>query len=189
MPVMGVLLRALLIVLGIAAVVGLGIVFAGPEDVVMRVLGSVLVLGGALLLSMPAVLAPTRWLAVGMGALIAVNALLVWIIIWTPDGGDLPDGIGRASAMIVVLLVVLAVGIVLERMTRGDRLRLPRRISWVADVAGVALGAMAWAMIVTDGDADVPARLMAGTAIIYAAGALGALVLSFIRSYSLVRRE
>jgi hypothetical protein len=189
MPVMGVLLRALLIVLGIAAVVGLGIVFAGPEDVVMRVLGSVLVLGGALLLAMPAVLAPWRALGGAMGALIAVNAVLVWVIIWAPGGGDLPEWIGRASAMIVTLLVVLSVGIVLERMTRGRRLRAPRRIAWVGDVAGVALLGMAWAMILTDGGADVPVRLMAGTAIIYAAAALGALVLAFIRSYSLVRRD
>jgi len=189
MPVMGVLLRALLIVLGIAALVGLGIVFAGPEDVVLRVLGSALVLGGALLLAMPAARAPSRWLGVAMGALIAVNALLVWVVIWSPDGGALRDGLGRASAMIVVLLVVIAVGIVLERVTRGERLRLPRRISWVADVVGVALGAMAWTMIVTDGEADVPARLMAGTAVIYAAATLGVLVLAVIRSYSLVRRE
>lgn len=189
MPVMGVLLRALLIVLGIAAVVGLGIVFAGPEDVVMRVLGSVLVLGGALLLAMPAVLAPWRALGGAMGALIAVNAVLVWVIIWAPGGGDLPEWIGRASAMIVTLLVVLSVGIVLERMTRGRWLRVPRRIAWVGGVAGVALLGMAWAMILTDGGADVPVRLMAGTAIIYAAAALGALVLAFIRSYSLVRRD
>jgi hypothetical protein len=59
----------------------------------------------------------------------------------------------------------------------------------VGDVAGVALLGMAWAMILTDGGADVPVRLMAGTAIIYAAAALGALVLAFIRSYSLVRRD
>lgn len=92
MPTMGVLLRALLIVLGIAALVGLGIVFAGPEHTVMRVLGSVLVLGAALLLAMPALLAPRRPLRIAMGALIAINAVLVWIIIWTPEDGEAPVG-------------------------------------------------------------------------------------------------
>lgn len=189
MPMMGVLLRALLIVLGVAALVGLGIVFAGPEHTVMRVLGSVLVLGGALLLSMPALLAPWRPLRVAMGALIAVNAVMVWIIIWTPEGGEAPVWVGRASAMIATLLLVLAVGVVLERITRGPRLRLPRRIAWVGDVAGAALLGMGWAMILTDGEADVPARVMAGTAIIYASAALAALVLALMKSYSVVRRN
>ena len=189
MPTMGVLLRALLIVLGIAALVGLGIVFAGPETTVMRVLGSVLVLGGALLLAMPALLAPWRPLRIAMGALIAINAVLVWIIIWAPEDGETPVGVGRASAMIATLLLVLAVAVVLERITRGARLRLPRRIAWVGDVAGAALLGMAWAMILTDGEADVPARVMAGTAIIYASAALAALLLALMKSYSVVRRS
>lgn len=188
MPTMGVLLRALLIVLGIAALVGLGIVFAGPETTVMRVLGSVLVLGGALLLAMPALMAPWRPLGIAMGVLIAVNAVLVWMIIWTPEDGQVPVWVGRAPVMIVTLLVVLAVGIVLERVTQGPRLHLPRRIAWAGDVAGVALLGMAWAMIVTGGEADVPVRLMAGVGIIYAALMLGALVLSLMKSYSVVRR-
>lgn len=189
MPMIGVLLRALLIVLAIAALVGLGIVFAGPEDIVMRVLGSVMVLGGALLLSLPAALAPRRWLQIGMGALVGVDAVLTWVLIWTPEGANAPDAVGKASAMIVTLLIVLAVGVVLERITRGPRLRLPRRIAWVGAVAGAALLGMIWAMILTDGDADIPARFMAGVGIIYAAASLGALVLALMRSYSIVRRD
>ena len=88
--------------------------------------------------------------------------------------------------MIATLLLVLAVAVVLERITRGSRLRLPRRIAWVGDVAGAALLGMAWAMILTNGEADVPARVMAGTAIIYASAAL---VLALMKSYSVVRRN
>lgn len=186
---MHVLLRALLVVLALAAVIGLGIVFAGPEDTVTRVLLSVLVLGGSLLLSIPAALAPwpaLRWL---MGGLVAVDAVLTWVIIWAVDNATLPDWVGKAAAMIVTLLVVMAVGLTLHRVTAGARLRTPRIVAMVSGVAGVILLGMAWAMIVTDGEADIPARVIAGVAIIYAATALGALVLALMRSYSVVRRS
>ena len=188
MPVIGVLLRALLIVLAIAALIGLGIVFAGPEDTVMRVLGSVMVLGGALLLAMPAALIPQVPLRVGMAVLVGIEAVLTWIIIWAPDSSTLPDWMGRASAMLVTFLVVAAVAIVLWRVTRGERLRTPRIVAGVSVVAGVVFGAMIWAMILTDGEA-LPARVLVGVAIVYAATALGALVLSLMRSYAVVRRS
>ncbi len=188
MPVIGVLLRALLIVLAIAALIGLGIVFAGPEDIVMRVLGSVMVLGGALLLAMPAVLIPRVPPRVAMAALVGVEAVLTWVIIWWADSGTLPVWMGRASAMLVTLLLVAAVAIVLWRVTRGERLRTPRIVAGVSVVAGVAFGAMVWAMILTDGEA-LPGRVLAGVAIVYAATALGALVLSLMRSYAVVRRS
>lgn len=187
MPVIGVLLRALLIVLAIAALIGLGIVFAGPEDIVMRVLGSVMVLGGALLLAMPAALIPQVPLRVAMAALVGVEAVLTWVIIWSPDSSTLPDWMGRASAMIVTVLVVAAVAVVLWRVTRGERLRTPRIVAAVSVVAGVVFGAMVWAMILSDGEA-LPGRVLAGVAIVYAATALGALVLSLMRSYAVVRR-
>lgn len=188
MPVMGVLLRALLMVLAIAALIGLGIVFAGPEDTVMRVLGTVMVLGGALLLAMPAALIPQVALRVAMAAVVAIEAVLMWVIIWAPDSNSLPDWVGRASAMIVTFLVVAAVAIVLWKVTRGERLRTPRIVAAVSVLAGVVFGAMVWAMILTDGDA-LPARVLAGVAIIYAATALGALVLALMRSYAVVRRS
>jgi hypothetical protein len=52
----------------------------------------------------------------------------------------------------------------------------------------VVFGALVWAMILTDGEA-LPARVLAGVAIIYAATALGALVLALMRSYAVVRRS
>ena len=185
---MGVLLRALLIVLAIAALIGLGIVFAGPEDTVMRVLGSVVVLGGGLLLAMPAALIPQVPLRVAMAVAVAAEAVLTWVIIWSPDASTLPDWMGRASAMLVTVLVVAAVAIVLWKVTRGERLRTPRIVAAVSALAGVVFGAMIWAMILTDGEA-LPARVLAGVAIIYAATALGALVLSLMRSYAVVRRS
>ena len=188
MPVNGVLLRALLIVLAIAALIGLGIVFAGPEATVMRVLGSVLVLGGGLLLAMPAALIPQVGLRVAMAALVGAEAILIWVIIWSPDASTLPDWMGRASAMVATFLVVAAVAIVLWRVTRGEHLRTPRIVAGVSVVAGVVFGAMIWAMILSDGEA-LPARVLAGVAIIYAATALGALVLSLMRSYAVVRRS
>ncbi|MBU6363397.1 MAG: hypothetical protein KGQ95_04170 [Acidobacteria bacterium] len=188
MPVMGVLLRALLIVLAIAALIGLGIVFAGPEDTVMRVLGTVMVLGGALVVAMPAALIPQVALRVAMAAVVAIEAVLMWVIIWAPDSNSLPDWVGRASAMIVTFLVVAAVAIVLWKVTRGERLRTPRIVAAVSTLAGVVFGGMIWAMILTDGEA-MPARVLAGVAIIYAATALGALVLALMRSYAVVRRS
>lgn len=72
---------------------------------------------------------------------------------------DAPDAVGRASAMIMTLLIVMVVGVVLERITRGPRLRLPRRIAW------------------------------AGAGVIYAAASRGALVLALMRSHAIVRRD
>lgn len=188
-PAIHLLLRALLVVLAIAAVIGLGIVFAGPEDTVTRVLLSVLVLGGALLLAIPAALAP--WAAVrwGMGVLVAIDAVLTWVIIWAVEESGFPTWVGKASAMIVTLLVVLAVALTLLRVTSGARLRMPRIVAMVSGIAGILLLAFAWAMIITDGDAGIPARVIAGVAIIYAATALGALVLALMRSYAVVRRS
>ncbi len=182
------LLRVLLVALGVAALVGLGIVFLGPGDAVTRVLLSVLVLGGAMLLAMPAVLAPAVWLRIGMGVLVGADAVLAWVMIWIPDTSDVPVAMGRASAMIITLLVVLAAGIVLQRVTRGGRMRAPRIVAVVSTCAGAVLLGLAWAMILTDGEAGIPGRLMAGVAIIYAATALGALVLALMRSYVVVRR-
>ena len=112
----------------------------------------------------------------------------MWVIIWAPDSSSLPDWVGRASAMIVTFLVVAAVAIVLWKVTRGERLRTPRIVAGVSVVAGVVFGALIWAMILTDGEA-LPTRVLAGVAIVYAATALGALVLALMRSYAVVRRS
>ena len=80
-------LRALLVVLAVAALIGLGMVFTGAEGTVMQVLGSVLVLGAALLLALPAALAPWTPVRMAIATLAAADAVLTWITIWTPDDG------------------------------------------------------------------------------------------------------
>ena len=64
-----------------------------------------------------------------------------------------------------------------------------RPVAVTADVTGLMLLGMVWAMIATDGAAGVPDRAIGGTAIIYAASALGALVMAVMRSYAIVRRD
>ena len=84
---MGWTLRALLVVLAVAALIGLGMVFTGAEGTVMQVLGSVLVLGAALLLALPAALAPWTPVRMAIATLAAADAVLTWITIWAPDDG------------------------------------------------------------------------------------------------------
>ncbi len=178
------LLRALLVVLIIAALIGLGIVFAGGDDTVTRALISVLVLGAAFLLAVPAALSPRPALLWSMVTLTAIEAVLVWILIWTSNPAE---GLGRAVLMIAVLLVIAAVAIVLIRAVTGPNLRLPRIVSYVSDVTGLIFLGMAWPMILTDGDA-IPGRVLAGVAIIYATSTLAALVIALMRNYTVVRR-
>ena len=181
-------LRALLVVLAVAALIGLGVVFTGAEGTVMQVLGSVLVLGAALLLALPAALAPWTPVRMAIATLAAAGAVLTWITIWAPDDGGSP-WVGRTAAMIAALLVVVAVALVLRHLSAPERARRARRVAIAADVAGLVLLGMVWAMIATDGAAGVPDRAIAGTAIIYAVFALGALVMAVVRSYSIVCRD
>jgi len=181
-------LRALLVVLGIAALIGLGVVFTGAEGTVMQVLGSVLVLGAALLLALPAALAPWMPVRAAIAMLAAAGAVLTWITIWAPDDGG-SAWVGRAAAMIAALLVVVAVALVLQHLTLPASARRARRVAMAGDAAGLVLLGMVWAMIATDGAAGIPDRAIAGTAIIYAASALGALVMAVMRSYAIVRRD
>ncbi|MFM9019395.1 MAG: hypothetical protein ACKORG_08130 [Actinomycetota bacterium] len=88
MPTIGVLLRALLIVL-----------------------------------AMPAALIPQVPLRVAMAVLVGIEAVLTWVIIWTPDDAMTPDWLGRASAMIVTFLVVAARAwglLVASDLSQGD---------------------------------------------------------------------
>ncbi len=181
--------RTLLAALAAAAVIGLWIVFTGGSSTVGQVLGSVLVLGGGVLLALPAVLA--RWVPVriGIAVLAGVGAILIWVAIWMPDGEVVPEWIGRAAAMITVLLVITAVALVLHHLTASARLTAARYVTYTSDVTGLMMLGMAWAMILTGGDAGVPARAIAGVAIIYVTSALGALVMAVMRSYTIVRRD
>jgi len=175
-------LRALLVVLAIAALIGLGVVFTGAEGTVMQVLGSVL------LLALSAALAPWVPMRAAIAMLASAGAVLTWITIWAPDDGG-SAWVGRAAAMIAALLVVVAVALVLRHLTLPARARRARRVALAGDVAGLVLLGMVWAMIATDGAAGIPDRAIAGTAIIYAASALGALVMAVMRSYAIVRRD
>jgi hypothetical protein len=181
-------LRALLVVLAIAALIGLGVVFTGAEGTVMQVLGSVLVLGAALLLALSAALAPWVPMRAAIAVLASAGAVLTWITIWAPDDGG-SAWVGRAAAMIAALLVVVAVALVLRHLTLPARARRARRVAIAGDAAGLVLLGMVWAMIATDGAAGIPDRAIAGTAIIYAASALSALVMAVMRSYAIVRRD
>ena len=96
---------------------------------------------------------------------------------------------GRAAAMIAALLAVVAVALVLRHLSAPARARRARRVAVATDVAGLVLLGIVWAMIATDGAAGVPDRAIAGTAIIYAASALGALVMAVMRLYAVVRRD
>lgn len=178
------LLRALLVVLVVAALIGLGIVFVGADENVAKALLSVLVLGAACLFAVAAALAPRPEVLWSLMAAIAIEAMLVWVVIWMPSP---PDALGRATAMLALLLVVAAAAVVLSRVVAGPNLRLPRMVARVAYVAGVVFLAMGWAMILTDGEA-LPGRVLAGVAIIYATSALAAVVIALMRSYTVVRR-
>lgn len=179
-----ILLRALLVVLVVAALIGLGIVFVGANDTITQALLSVLVLGAACLFAVAAALAPRPRLLWSLIAVIAIEAIVVWVIIWMPSP---PDALGRAAGMLALLLVVATAAVVLSRVVAGPDLRLPRIVARVAHVAGVVFLAMGWAMILTDGEA-LPGRVLAGVAIIYATSALAAVVIALMRSYTVVRR-
>ena len=131
-----------------------------------------------------AALAPRPVLLWSLIAVIAIEAIVVWVIIWMPSP---PDALGRATAMLALLLVVAAAAVVLSRVVAGPNLRLPRMVARVAYVGGVVFLAMGWAMILTDGEA-LPGRVLAGVAIIYATSALAAVVIALMRSYTVVRR-
>ncbi len=75
-------LRALLVGVAVAALIGLGVVFTGAEGTVMQVLGA------ALLLALPAALAPWTALRTVIATLAGAGAVLTWITIWAPDDGD-----------------------------------------------------------------------------------------------------
>ena len=96
---------------------------------------------------------------------------------------------GRAVALTLRALLVVAVALVLRHLSAPARARRAQRVAVAADVAGLVLLGMVWAMIATDGAAGVPDRAIAGTAIIYAASALGALVMAVMRLYAIVRRD
>jgi hypothetical protein len=180
---------ALLVALLAAAATGLVLLFIGGQDDVLKVLLSVLVFAGAMVLALPAQLHPVPWLQVATGALCLVTAALMWTVIWLPEDAGASDALGRTVGMIGVLLVVLGVALVVLAMVRGPRLRPARVAAWVSHVTGIALLGIVWAAILTDGEALPPGRIVGGIAIIYVTTSLVAMLIALMRRYKVVARD
>lgn len=183
------MLWALLVLLGAAALIGLGIVFAGAADEVVQLLLSVLVLAGALLLALPAELHPWPAVRGAVMALAVLDAVLAWLLIWMPEVEGTTDWIARSAAVITTLLVAVAVALTVLRVVRGPRMTLARVVAWVSHATGLVLVVMVWMKILSDGEAGPPDRIIAGLAIIYAASSLGAVLIGLLRRFTVVPRE
>lgn len=180
---------ALLVALLAAAATGLVLLFIGGQEDVLKVLLSVLVFAAAMVLALPAHLHPLPWLQMATGGLAIIDAALMWSIIWMNGDSEAGVPLGRTAGMITALLVVLGVALVVLAMVRGPRLRPARVAARVSHITGIALLAMVWAAILTDGEALPPARIVAGIAIIYVTSSLVAMLIALMRRYTLVPRE
>lgn len=183
------LVWALLVALLAAAATGLVLLFVGGQDDVLKVLLSVLVFAGTLVLALPAHLHPIPWLQVATGVLSLVAAALTWALIWLPVDPGVGDVFGRVVGMIGTLLVVLGVALVVIAMVRGPHLRPARVAAWVSHLTGIAMLAMVWSAILTDGAVLPPARVVAGVAIIYVTSSLMAMLIALMRRYTVVPRD
>lgn len=179
---------ALLASLMAAALTGLVLVFIGGQDDVVRVLLSVLVFAGALVLALPAFLHAATVVQAGVGLLAGACAVLWWVVIWMPGDAAPADAIAKTGGMLLALLVVLGVALLLLAMVRGPRLRPARIAMWVSHATGLALLGMIWALIVSDGDVPLPGRVVGGIAIIYVTSSLTAILVTLMRRYAVVRR-
>jgi hypothetical protein len=180
---------ALLIALLAAAATGLVLLFIGGQDDVLKVLLSVLVFAGALVLALPAQLHPLPWLQVATGALCLAAAVLAWTAIWLPEDSGAGDALGRSIGMIGALLVVLGVALVVLAMVRGPHLRAAHVAAWVSHLTGIAMLGMVWSAILTDGEALPPGRVVGGVAIIYVTSSLVAMLIALMRRYKVVPRD
>lgn len=183
--------RAILIILlaalGAAAVTGLIILFVGAGDVAGRVLGSILVIAAGALIAMPGELVRSAPVRVVLWALVAIDVVLVWVVIWWGDSP--PIGLVKVVGTLSALVAFVAVSIAVLRAASSHPTRWARACLWVGMVSGVILLVMAWLMIWTDGDIGIPERLIAGTGIIYAASSLASALIAFLGGYRIVRRE
>ena len=183
-----VLLWVLLAALAVAAVAGLVILFVGAGDVAGKVLGSILVVAAGALVAMPGEFVP--WPAVQWShrALVVVDVVLVWAVIWW--GGDAPaEWLVRTIGTISALVVFVAACIAVVRASASHPIRWSRITMWVSLVSGMVLLWMAWLMTWTAGDIGIPARVIAGTAIIWAATSLAVGLIALMGGYRIVRRE
>lgn len=180
---------ALLTALLAAALTGLVLVFVGGQDDVLKVLLSVLVFAGSLVLALPAQLHPRPWLQVAVGTLCAADAVIAWVLIWFAGDSAAADALGRTAGMITALLVVLGVALLITAMVQGPRLRPARIAAWVSHGTGAALLVMVWMLILTDAEVPLPGRVVGGIAIIYVAASLTAILVTLMRRYRVVPRD
>ena len=182
-----IILIILLAALGVAALTGLIILFVGAGDVAGRVLGSILVIAAGALVAMPAELVLSAPVRLAHWGLVIVDVGLIWVIIWS---GDSPtDALVKTVGTISVLVVFVAISIAVVRAAASHPTRWERICLAVGLVSGFILLWMAWLMTWTDGDIGIPARLIAGTAIIYAATSLATVLIAFLGGYKIVRRD
>ena len=172
-----------------AAVMGLVLLVVGGQDDVLRVLLTVLVFAGALVLAVPGFLHPSVRLQAVTSTLCAICALVAWVLIWMPGSWEAADWVGRSAGLIVALLVIGDVALILLLMVRGPGLRPARIAMWISHVTGAALLVIVWLAILTDGETAPPARITGGLAIIYIATSLSAILISVIRRYKIVPRN
>ena len=172
-----------------AAVMGLVLLVVGGQEDVLRVLVTVLVFAGALVLAVPGYLHPSTRLQISTSALCALDAVVAWVLIWMPGSWDAADWVGRTAGLITALLVIGDVALILLLMVRGPRLRAARVAMWISHVTGAALLMIVWLAILTDGETTPPARIIGGLAIIYIATSLSAILISVIRRYKIVPRD
>lgn len=178
----------LLTTLGAAAILGLVIVFAGEtNDVVSRMLFSVLLIAAALIITLPAALAGRRVVVGGMGALAACEVVLVLLLIWS-DGQVGGEPLNRASGMLAVALVFGAIVFIVAWLSRESPPLLLRAVAVASHVTGTILLIIAWLLILSDGEIDIPGRVAAGLAIIYAAATLAAVIMGMLDRWTIVRR-
>ncbi len=180
---------ALLVALLAAAATGLVLLFLGGQDDVLKVLLSVLVFAGAMVLALPAQLHQVPWLQLSTGVLCLVAVALTWTAIWTPEDSGTIEAIGKTVGMITALLVVLGMALVVLAMVQGPGLRPARVAAWVSYPTGIALLGMVWAAILTDGEALPPGRIVGGIAIIYVTSSLVAMLIALMRRYKVVPRD
>lgn len=178
----------LLSTLGAAAILGLVIVFAGEtNDVVSRMLFSVLLIAAALIITLPAALTGRGVVVGGMGALAACEVVLVLLLIWS-DGQVGGDPLNRASGMLAVALIFGAVVFIVAWLSRESPPRPLRAVAVASHVTGTILLIIAWLLILSDGEIDIPGRVAAGLAIIYAAATLAAVIMGMLDRWTIVRR-
>ncbi|MSO44810.1 MAG: hypothetical protein EXQ74_05850 [Thermoleophilia bacterium] len=180
---------ALLVALLTAALTGLVLLFIGGHDDVLKVLLSVLIFAGALVLTLPAQIHQPVWVQVGTAALCGADAVLAWILIWLPVGSGTGVAIGRGAGMITALLIVVGVALLVRAMVLGPGLRAARAAAWVSHSTGITLLAMVWVAILSDGEVTAPGRVVAGLAIIYITSSLVAILIALMRRYTVVPRE